>query len=53
MTVKELFEFAKNYNLEDSELKFQDFCKYQYDVNDAIIDVSKCYQEQNKIILIA
>ena len=53
MTVKELFEFAKNYNLEDEELKFQDFCKYQYDVNDAIIDVSKCYQEQNKIILSA
>ena len=53
MTVKELFEFAKNYNLYDAELKFQDFCKYQYDVNDAIIDVSKCYQEQNKIILSA
>ena len=53
MTVKELFEFAKNYNLEDAELKFQDFCKYQYDVNDAIIDVSKCSKEQSKIILSA
>ena len=53
MTVKELFEFAKKYNIEDAELKFQDFCKYQYDINDAIIDVSKCSQEQNKIILSA
>ena len=53
MTVKELYEFAKKYNLEDAELKFQDFCKYQYDINDAIIDVSKCFEEQNKIILSA
>lgn len=53
MTVKELFEFAKKYNLEDAELKFQDFCKYQYDINDAIIDVSNRNQEQNKIILSA
>ena len=53
MTVKELFEFAKNYNLEDAELKFQDYCKYQYDINNAIIDVSKNSQEQNKIILSA
>ena len=53
MTVKELFEFAKKYNLEDAELKFQDFCKYQYDTNDAIIDVSKSSQEPKKIILSA
>ena len=53
MTVKELFEFAKNYNLENAELKFQDYCKYQYDINDAIIDVSKCSQEKTKIILSA
>ena len=52
MTVKELFEFAKNYNLEDAELQFQDVYKCRYDINDAILDVYKNYQGSNKIILI-
>ena len=51
MTVKELFEFAKKYNLEDAELVFQDVCKYKYGINNAILDVEKEFQEQNKIIL--
>ena len=51
MTVKELFEFAKKYNLEDAELVFQDVCKYHYGINNAILDVEKNFQEQNKIIL--
>lgn len=49
MTVKELFEFAKKYNLEDAELQFHDGCYYS--VNHARIDVDKDFQEQNKIIL--
>ena len=51
MKEKELFEFAKKYNLEDAELVFQDVCKYRYSINNAILDVEKNYQEQNKIIL--
>ena len=49
MTVKELFEFAKKYNLEDAELKFND--GYYYDVNHAKLSVEKDFPEQNKIIL--
>ena len=51
MTVKELFEFAKKYNLEDAELEFQDLCKCYYGINQAILNVSKNFPEQNKIIL--
>ena len=51
MTVKELFEFAKKYNLEDAELQFQDFCKCHYGINHSILDVDKDFPEQNKIIL--
>ena len=51
MTVKELFEFAKKYNLEDAELQFQDLCKFHYGINRAILDVDKDFPEQNKIIL--
>lgn len=51
MTVKELFEFSKKYNLEDAELVFQDLCKCSYCINHAILDVDKDFQEQNKIII--
>ena len=49
MTVKELFEFAKKYNLEDAELYFN--AGYYCKVNHAILDVSRDFPEQNKIIL--
>lgn len=49
MTAKELFEFAKKYNLEDAELQFLDGCYYS--INHARIDVDKDFPEQNKIIL--
>lgn len=49
MTVKELFEFAKKYNLEDAKLQFRDGC--YYDINHARIDVDKDLQDKNKIIL--
>ena len=49
MTVKELFEFAKNYNLENAELQFH--CGYHCNVNHAVLDVDKDFPEQNKIIL--
>ena len=51
MTAKELFEFAKKYNLEDAELVFQDVYKCRYGINNAILDVEKKFQEQNKIII--
>ena len=49
MTVKELFEFAQKYNLEDAELQF--FGESYYSINRAKIDVDTEYSEQNKIIL--
>lgn len=49
MTVKELFEFAKKYNLEDAELQFRDGC--YYDTNHAILSVSKNFPDQDRIIL--
>lgn len=49
MTVKELFEFAKKYNLENAELKFN--AGYYCDVNHAKLGVESDFQEQNKIIL--
>ena len=49
MTVKELFEFAKNYNLEDAELYFN--AGYYCEVNHAILSVDKDFSNQNRIIL--
>ena len=49
MTVKELFEFAKKYNLEDAELEFHDGCYYS--INHAIVNVDKDFPEQNRITL--
>ena len=49
MTVKELFEFAKKYNLEDAELQFKDGCYYS--INHANVSVDMDFPEQNKIIL--
>lgn len=49
MTAKELFEFAKKYNLEDAELEFKDGC--YYGINHAILSVDNNFPEQNKIIL--
>lgn len=49
MTAKELFEFAKKYNLEDAKLQFLDGCYYC--INHARIDVDKDFPEQDKIIL--
>ena len=49
MTVKELFEFAKKYNLEDAELKFHDGCYYY--INHARLNVDNDFPEQNGIIL--
>ena len=49
MTVKELFEFAKKYNLEDAELYFN--AGYCCEVNHAVLSADKDFQEQNKIIL--
>lgn len=49
MTVKNLFEFAKKYNLEDAELQFKDGC--YYDINHAVLNADKDFPEQNKIIL--
>lgn len=49
MTAKELFEFAKKYNLEDAELKFLD--GGYYNVNNAKIDVDMEFQDRNRIIL--
>ena len=49
MTVKELFEFVKKYNLEDAELKFN--AGYYCDVNHAKLDVERDFPEQNRIIL--
>ena len=49
MTVKELFEFAKKYNLEDAELQLKDGC--YYDINHALLSVDKDFPEQNRIIL--
>ena len=49
MTVKELAEFAKKYNLEDAELYFN--AGYYCKVNHAILDVSKNFPDQDRIIL--
>ena len=49
MTVKELFEFAKKYNLEDAELYFN--AGYYCEVNHAILKVDKDFPDQNTIIL--
>lgn len=49
MTAKELFDFAKKYNLEDAKLQFKDGC--YYDINHAILSVSKNFPDQNTIIL--
>ena len=49
MTVKELFEFAKKYNLEDAELEFHDGCYYS--IKHAIVNVNMDFPEQNRITL--
>ena len=49
MTVKELFEFAKKYNLEDAQLEFRDGCYYS--INHATVNVDKDFPEQDRIIL--
>lgn len=49
MTVKELFEFAKKYNLEDAELQFLD--GYNHCINHAKVNVYMGDPDQNKIIL--
>ena len=49
MTVKELFEFAKKYNLEDAELEFRDGC--YYGINNARINVDMSFPSQNRITL--
>ena len=49
MTVKELFDFAKKYNLEDAELQFHDGC--YYGIHHAKISVDSDFPEQNRIIL--
>jgi hypothetical protein len=49
MTAKELFEFAKKYNLEDAELEFHDGC--YYGINHARLSVDKDFPDQNKITL--
>ena len=49
MTVKELFEFAKTYNLEDAQLQFFEGC--YYNINHATVNVNMGDPEQNKIIL--
>ena len=49
MTVKELFEFAKKYNLENAQLQFRDGCYYE--VNHANVNVDMDFPEQNRITL--
>lgn len=49
MTVKELFEFAKKYNLEDAKLEFRDGC--YYGINHATLNVDMDFPEQNRITL--
>jgi hypothetical protein len=49
MTVRELFEFAKKYNLEDAKLEFHDGC--YYGINHANLNVDIDYPEQNRITL--
>lgn len=49
MTVKELFEFAKKYNLEDAKLYFNAECYFA--VNHAILKVDKDFPDQDRIIL--
>lgn len=49
MTAKELYEFAKKYNLEDAELEFRDGCYYS--VNHAKMNVDMDFQGQNRITL--
>ena len=49
MTVKELFEFAKKYNLEDAKLQFHDGC--YYDINHARINADIDFADQTRIIL--
>lgn len=49
MTVKELFEFAKKYNLEDAELQFHDGC--YYGINHANVNLDMEFPEQSSIIL--
>lgn len=49
MTAKELFEFAKKYNLEDAELQFHDGC--YYGICHAKLNVDKDFPDQNRITL--
>lgn len=49
MTAKELFEFAKKYNLEDAQLQFHDGC-YFY-INHAKMNVDMEFPDQNRITL--
>lgn len=49
MTAKELFEFAKKYNLEDAKLQFHDGCYYY--INSARLSVDIDYPDQNRITL--
>lgn len=49
MTVKELFEFAKKYNLEDAQLQFYDGC--YFGINHASVNVDINFPNQNRITL--
>lgn len=49
MTVKELFEFAKKYNLEDAQLQFHDGC--YFGINHASVRVDMEFPDQNRITL--
>lgn len=49
MTVRELFEFAKKYNLEDAKLQFNDGC--YWGINHASVRADIEFPDQNRIIL--
>ena len=53
MTARELFEFAKKYNLEDAKLQFQlQFHDgFYYGICHAKLNVDKDFPDQNRIIL--
>jgi len=49
MTVRQLWEFASRYNMQDAPIVFQDGCIYG--INTAKLDVDALYPSLNKIIL--